>query len=184
MRGGIPRPSAAARRIAEERSPGPNASDTSTGAAANGMTNGTNGTNGDRSAGNIAGLLVGPDPFNLANGLVPTGAAAASLAAAGATASILSGAYAAGPGGAAGDGRSGGPGRRRAGQRQQPGLPPLNYNLPPGTYHQFQSKAIGGLSTLRNDEIESDLGEVRRKRPRMAGHASAARRRTAAVNGD
>ena len=59
-------------------------------------------------------------------------------------------------------------GKRKPGPRAQPGLPPAHYSVASGTYAQF-GKSLAGLSALRGDEIEGDLGEVRRKRARHAG---------------
>ncbi|KAK4050486.1 hypothetical protein OIO90_005069 [Microbotryomycetes sp. JL221] len=66
-------------------------------------------------------------------------------------------------------------GKRKLGPRAQPGLPPAHYSIPTGTYPQF-GKSLAGLSALRGDEIEGDLGEVRRKRARNAGGGSGRRR--------
>ena len=58
-------------------------------------------------------------------------------------------------------------GRRKPGPRAQPGLPPAHYLVTSGAYTQF-GKSLAGLSALRGDEIDGDLGEVRRKRVRTA----------------
>lgn len=58
--------------------------------------------------------------------------------------------------------------KRKTGGRQQPGLPPQHYAVQSGTYAQF-GKSVAGLSSLRGDEVEGDLGEVRRKRMRLGG---------------
>ncbi|SGY35305.1 BQ5605_C002g01750 [Microbotryum silenes-dioicae] len=56
--------------------------------------------------------------------------------------------------------------KRKSGvPRAQPGLPPTNFTVAVGVY-AFQNKCQPGLSSLRVDEIELDLGEVRRKKAR------------------
>jgi len=59
--------------------------------------------------------------------------------------------------------------------RAPPGLPPPHMLVTSGQY--AYGKSILGLSTLRGDEVDADLGEVRRKRARGAGGGAAARRR-------
>lgn len=97
-----------------------------------------------------------PDPFNLASTFLPSHPTShnhpllSSL-----TSQSNSGTPLGGPLG----------GKRKPGPRAQPGLPPAHYVVTSGSYQQF-GKSLAGLSALRGDEIEGDLGEVRRKRPR------------------
>lgn len=58
--------------------------------------------------------------------------------------------------------------KRKAGQRAQPGLPPAHFLVTSGTYTAFFGKSLAGVSGLRGEEVEGDLGECRRKRVR--GH--------------
>lgn len=115
-------------------------------------------------AASLLGLNGISDPFNLAAALLPssTNIGLTSLSGVGPTASLL----------------SGGLGKRKPGPRTQPGLPPAHFLVQSGTYSQF-GKSLAGISGLRGDEVDGDLGEVRRKRPRVAGGGS--RRRQ---NGD
>ncbi|KAL8276152.1 hypothetical protein RQP46_011446 [Phenoliferia psychrophenolica] len=106
-------------------------------------------------ASSLLGLNGISDPFNLAASLLPSstngGPLLTSLSGVGPTASLL----------------SGGLGKRKPGPRTQPGLPPAHFLVQSGTYSQF-GKSLAGISALRGDEIDGDLGEVRRKRPRNA----------------
>lgn len=138
-----------------------------------------------------------PDPFNIAGTFMPSShstsahpllsalaAPGGSLVAAAIAGASGNGNGSAGGGGGSGSGGSGGVGglagaavaasffttskRKTGGGRQQPGLPPQHYAVQSGTYAQF-GKSVAGLSALRGDEIEGDLGEVRRKRMRLGG---------------
>ncbi|GAA5972638.1 hypothetical protein JCM11641_002949 [Rhodosporidiobolus odoratus] len=107
--------------------------------------------------GALLGLNSTSDPFNLAASLLPpsvtslTGAgnALSALSGVGPTASLLTGTI----------------GKRKSGGRTQPGLPPAHFLVQSGTYSQF-GKSLAGLSALRGEEIDGDLGEMRRKRQR------------------
>lgn len=108
--------------------------------------------------GSLLGLGGLSDPFNLAAALLPNSSAVAgsgagsltALSGVGATASLLTGTI----------------GKRKPGGRTQPGLPPAHFLVQSGTYSQF-GKSLAGLSALRGEEIEGDLGEMRRKRQRV-----------------
>ncbi|GJN92094.1 hypothetical protein Rhopal_005123-T1 [Rhodotorula paludigena] len=110
--------------------------------------------------GSLLGLSGVADPFNLAASLLPStntvaGSGAATLTALsgiGPTASLLTGTL----------------GKRKPGGRTQPGLPPAHFLVQSGTYSQF-GKSLAGLSALRGEEVEGDLGEMRRKRQRVTG---------------
>ncbi|BGP12452.1 hypothetical protein JCM10213_006982 [Rhodosporidiobolus nylandii] len=128
---------------------------------------GANGKDGVTSAngvdaatlGSLLGLNGLSDPFNLAASLLPpsatslsgAGNALSALSGVGPTASLLTGTI----------------GKRKPGGRTQPGLPPAHFLVQSGTYSQF-GKSLAGLSALRGEEIEGDLGEMRRKRQRTA----------------
>ncbi|BGO99183.1 hypothetical protein NBRC10513v2_000288 [Rhodotorula toruloides] len=107
--------------------------------------------------GSLLGLSGLSDPFNLAAALLPNSSAVAgsgagsltALSGVGATASLLTGTI----------------GKRKPGGRTQPGLPPAHFLVQSGTYSQF-GKSLAGLSALRGEEVEGDLGEMRRKRQR------------------
>lgn len=107
--------------------------------------------------GSLLGLSGVADPFNLAAALLPptggvAGSGAATLTALsgiGPMASLLTGTV----------------GKRKPGGRTQPGLPPAHFLVQSGTYSQF-GKSLAGLSALRGEEVEGDLGEMRRKRQR------------------
>ncbi|GAA5856276.1 hypothetical protein JCM8547_000848 [Rhodosporidiobolus lusitaniae] len=116
--------------------------------------------------GSLLGLNGLSDPFNLAASLLPSSAsslvgasstngtsgganALTALSGVGPTASLLTGTL----------------GKRKPGGRTQPGLPPAHFLVQSGTYSQF-GKSLAGLSALRGEEIEGDLGEMRRKRAR------------------
>lgn len=114
-------------------------------------------------ASSLLGLNGIADPFNLAASLLPSstgGPLLTSLSGVGPTASIL----------------AGGMGKRKPGPRTQPGLPPAHFLVQSGSYSQF-GKSLPGISSLRGDEIDGDLGEVRRKRPRTAAGSGGSRRR-------
>ncbi|GAA6058516.1 hypothetical protein JCM10212_006955 [Sporobolomyces blumeae] len=119
--------------------------------------------------GSLLGLNGVSDPFNLASSLLPNSNGSASsasnalsaLSGIGPTASLLTGTLLG----------IGGTTKRKAGGRAQPGLPPTHYLVQSGTYSQF-GKSLAGLSALRGEEVEGDLGEVRRKRQRVATGAS------------
>ncbi|KAK4700652.1 hypothetical protein P7C70_g5591, partial [Phenoliferia sp. Uapishka_3] len=119
-------------------------------------------------ASSLLGINGVSDPFNLAASLLPSsangGPLLSSLSGVGPTASLL----------------SGGLGKRKPGPRTQPGLPPAHFLVQSGTYSQF-GKSLAGISALRGDEIDGDLNEVRRKRPRVAAGGAGSRRRQ---NGD
>ncbi|GAA5909210.1 hypothetical protein JCM6882_003765 [Rhodosporidiobolus microsporus] len=122
--------------------------------------------------GSLLGLNGLSDPFNLAASLLPSAAsslvgggngaaggvgggganALSALSGVGPTASLLTGTLL---------------GKRKPGGRTQPGLPPAHFLVQSGTYSQF-GKSLAGLSALRGEEIEGDLGEMRRKRQRTA----------------
>lgn len=113
----------------------------------------------------LLGLGSIADPFNLASSLLPSSASGGPL-----LASLASGPSA----------TTTGAGKRKPGSRQQPGLPPAHFIVTSGSYNQF-GKSLTGISGLRGEEIEGDLGECRRKRVRTAtGGAGGGRRR----NGD
>lgn len=115
-----------------------------------------------------------PDPFNLVSTFIPSSSTSAHPLLSALTAPGLGGAsLSIGPGGAS---TAGGTviGKRKPGPRAQPGLPPAHYVVASGSYQQY-GKSLPGLSALRGDEIDGDLGEVRRKRPRN-GHGGSRRR--------
>ncbi|BGP36338.1 hypothetical protein JCM10449v2_000238 [Rhodotorula kratochvilovae] len=107
--------------------------------------------------GSLLGLSGVADPFNLAAALLPPSGAVAG--APGATLTALSGI------GPAASLLTGTVGKRKPGGRTQPGLPPAHFLVQSGTYSQF-GKSLAGLSALRGEEVEGDLGEMRRKRQR------------------
>ncbi|GAA5907937.1 hypothetical protein JCM8208_004002 [Rhodotorula glutinis] len=128
------------------------------GAGANGGATTAAGVGVDAAAlGSLLGLSGVADPFHLAAALLPpsggvAGSGAATLTALsgiGPTASLLTGTV----------------GKRKPGGRTQPGLPPAHFLVQSGTYSQF-GKSLAGLSALRGEEVEGDLGEMRRKRQR------------------
>ncbi|BGP52693.1 hypothetical protein JCM8202v2_000249 [Rhodotorula sphaerocarpa] len=131
---------------------------------ANGTASGVGGAGGggvDAAAlGSLLGLSGIADPFNLAASLLPSttalagssGSSLSALSGAGPTASLLTGTL----------------GKRKPGGRTQPGLPPAHFLVQSGTYSQF-GKSLAGLSALRGEEVEGDLGEMRRKRQRVGG---------------
>ncbi|GAA5873140.1 hypothetical protein JCM3774_000061 [Rhodotorula dairenensis] len=135
------------------------------------MSNGKDGPNGGGPNGSVGGVdaaalgsLLGlsgiADPFNLAASLLPSttalaggsGSSLSALSGVGPTASLLTGTL----------------GKRKPGGRTQPGLPPAHFLVQSGTYSQF-GKSLAGLSALRGEEVEGDLGEMRRKRQRVGG---------------
>jgi hypothetical protein len=131
-----------------------------------GAVNGTLGGGGggvDAAAlGSLLGLSGIADPFNLAASLLPSstalaggsGSSLSALSGVGPTASLLlTGTLV---------------GKRKPGGRTQPGLPPAHFLVQSGTYSQF-GKSLAGLSALRGEEVEGDLGEMRRKRQRVGG---------------
>lgn len=129
-----------------------------------GAVNGNLGSGGGVDAaalGSLLGLSGIADPFNLAASLLPPSAALAggsgsslsALSGVGPTASLL---------------LTGTLGKRKPGGRTQPGLPPAHFLVQSGTYSQF-GKSLAGLSALRGEEVEGDLGEMRRKRQRVGG---------------
>ncbi|GAA6035997.1 hypothetical protein JCM8097_005206 [Rhodosporidiobolus ruineniae] len=133
------------------------------GGGKDGTANGAAGGGGVDAAtlGSLLGLNGLADPFNLAASLLPSAAssltagsangsgALSALSGVGPTASLLTGTL----------------GKRKPGGRTQPGLPPAHFLVQSGTYSQF-GKSLAGLSALRGEEIEGDLGEMRRKRQR------------------
>ncbi|KAI5480023.1 Sds3-like family protein [Pseudohyphozyma bogoriensis] len=108
--------------------------------------------------GSILGLT---DPFNLASSFLPANANSVlnSLAGNGPTASLLAGVG----------------GKRKPGPRAQPGLPPAHWIVTSGAYNQF-GKSLAGLAALRNEEIDRDVADMRRKRARTGGASSSRRR--------
>lgn len=99
------------------------------------------------SAGSLQSLFSSTDPFNLASSLHST------------SGGLLTALTSNGP-------ITTGAGKRKPGQRAQPGLPPAHFLVQSGTYTQFYGKSLAGVSGLRGDEVEGDLGEMRRKRVR------------------
>lgn len=129
------------------------------------LANGTANSNTPLESSTMVNLSGLHDPFNLSSSLMPNpaGTLASNLSSAAVAASLNIGAF----------------GRRKPGPRAQPGLPPAHFLVTSGAYNQF-GKSLAGLAGLRGDEVDGDLGEVRRKRVRTG--ASAARRR--AANGE
>lgn len=113
---------------------------------------------GDRldplTAHSILGLNGVSDPFHLGSALHPSngGPLLSSLAGAGPAASLLTGGVG---------------GTKRKPARTQPGLPPAHFLVQSGSYNQF-GKSLAGLSSLRGEEVEHDIGECKRKRQRVA----------------
>ncbi|GAA6002832.1 hypothetical protein JCM10207_007703, partial [Rhodosporidiobolus poonsookiae] len=109
--------------------------------------------------GSLLGLNGLADPFQLAASLLPASSASlagsglSALSGVGPTASLLTGTL----------------GKRKTGGRTQPGLPPAHFLVQSGTYSQF-GKSLAGLSALRGEEVEGDLGEMRRKRQRTTAN--------------
>lgn len=131
-----------------------------------GSTNGINGTGETPSAvSNLLNLSSVPDPFHLSSSLLAPSPALpllSAMAGGGTTASLLTASLQPQV-------------KKKTGVRAPPGLPPAHMLVTSGQY--AHGKSLAGLSTLRGDEVDADLGEVRRKRPRAAGGAAAARRR-------
>jgi hypothetical protein len=97
------------------------------------------------------------DPFHFGSSLLPNPTSALlSLSGAGPTAALLTHSTATTT-------------KRKPGVRPQPGLPPSHFLVTSGAYNQF-GKSLAGISGLRGDEIDGDLGEVRRKRVRTGHH--------------
>lgn len=142
---------------------GPNSGGAGGGGGGAGAVNGTLGSGGVDAAalGSLLGLSGIADPFNLAASLLPSttalaggsGSSLSALSGVGPTASLL---------------LTGTLGKRKPGGRTQPGLPPAHFLVQSGTYSQF-GKSLAGLSALRGEEVEGDLGEMRRKRQRVGG---------------
>lgn len=96
------------------------------------------------------------DPFHLGSSLLPNPTSTLlSLSGSGPTAALITHSTATTT-------------KRKPGVRPQPGLPPSHFLVTSGAYNQF-GKSLAGISGLRGDEIDGDLGEVRRKRIR-GGH--------------
>lgn len=150
------------------------------------------GHNGHTNGGSPAPELLAPpnpslatggtpsDPFNIASTFLPSlGGPAGSASSSAHTTSthlLLSSIVGTSSGALSANFLGLGPGKRKPnGPRQQPGLPPAHYTVASGTYAQF-GKSLAGLSALRGDEVEGDLGEVRRKRARNAGGGGRGRR--------
>lgn len=51
-----------------------------------------------------------------------------------------------------------------SGPRTQPGLPPAHFQIQSGIYPHQLGKSLNGLSSLKSDDIESDLNSMKRKR--------------------
>lgn len=120
-------------------------------------------TPNDLAVSTLLNLSSVPDPFHLSSALLAPSPALpllSALAGGGTTASLLTASLQPAA-------------KKKTGVRAAPGLPPAHMLVTSGQY--AYGKSIAGLSTLRGDEVEADLGEVRRKRQR--GNGGQGRRR-------
>lgn len=140
------------RAVPSRSQPGANAVDPSASTSTSGSTLDPLGINGHPFT--LSSSSNPYDPFHLASSLLPHPSnMLLSLGGAGPTAALITGSTVS---------------KKKPGMRPQPGLPPSHFSVTSGQYNQF-GKSLSGLSGLRGDEIDGDLGEVRRKRVRTGG---------------